>query len=102
MRRVNIGLLGCGTVGAGFVDLLAHERERIRGSAGVDLKITKILSLSSDVIPMPERHSGQGTAFPRNSQRLEARIKPEGIQSLCWRLRPRAKFGSGRRVPTFL
>jgi homoserine dehydrogenase len=43
MRRVNIALLGCGTVGAGFVDLLAHERERIRGVAGVDLKIVKIL-----------------------------------------------------------
>lgn len=43
MRRVNIGLLGCGTVGRGFVDLLAHERERIRGVAGVDLRIARIL-----------------------------------------------------------
>jgi homoserine dehydrogenase len=43
MRRVNIGLLGCGTVGHGFVELLARERERIRGVAGVDLKIARIL-----------------------------------------------------------
>jgi homoserine dehydrogenase len=43
MRRVNIGLLGCGTVGRGFVDLLARERERIRGVAGVDLQLTRIL-----------------------------------------------------------
>jgi homoserine dehydrogenase len=43
MRRVNIGLLGCGTVGRGFVELLAHERERIRGVAGVDLKLARIL-----------------------------------------------------------
>ena len=43
MRRVNIGLLGCGTVGRGFVELLARERERIRGVAGVDLKIARIL-----------------------------------------------------------
>jgi homoserine dehydrogenase len=43
MRRVTIGLLGCGTVGQGFVELLAHERERIRGVAGVDLQIGKIL-----------------------------------------------------------
>jgi homoserine dehydrogenase len=43
MRRVTIGLLGCGTVGRGFVELLDHERERIRGTAGVDLKISGIL-----------------------------------------------------------
>lgn len=43
MQRVNIGLLGCGTVGRGFVELLARERERIRGVAGVDLKLTRIL-----------------------------------------------------------
>src|SRR5258707_1316823 len=43
MRRVNIGLLGCGTVGRGFVELLARERERIRGVAGVDLQLTRIL-----------------------------------------------------------
>lgn len=43
MRSVNIGLLGCGTVGRGFVELLGRERERIRGVAGVDLKLTRIL-----------------------------------------------------------
>ena len=43
MRRVNIGLLGCGTVGRGFVELLGRERERIRGRDGIDLQIRKIL-----------------------------------------------------------
>lgn len=43
MRRVNIGLLGCGTVGRGFVDLLARERERIRGRDGVDIALRRIL-----------------------------------------------------------
>jgi homoserine dehydrogenase len=43
MRRVNIGLLGCGTVGRGFVELLGRERERIRGREGVDLQIRRIL-----------------------------------------------------------
>jgi len=43
MRRVNIGLLGCGTVGRGFVELLGRERDRIRGRDGVDLQITRIL-----------------------------------------------------------
>jgi len=43
MRRINIGLLGCGTVGRGFVDLLARERERIRGRDGVDIAVRRIL-----------------------------------------------------------
>jgi homoserine dehydrogenase len=43
MRRVNVGLLGCGTVGRGFVELLGRERERIRSRHGVDVAIRRIL-----------------------------------------------------------
>ena len=43
MRRVTIGLLGCGTVGGGFVRLLTRQRERIRAQKGVDLQITSVL-----------------------------------------------------------
>ena len=43
MRRISIGLLGCGTVGRGFVELVGRERERIRAREGVDLQIRKIL-----------------------------------------------------------
>ena len=43
MRRVTVGLLGCGTVGGGFVTLLAHERERIRVQRGIDLQLTSVL-----------------------------------------------------------
>jgi homoserine dehydrogenase len=43
MKRIRIGLLGCGTVGGGFVRLAAAERERIRARHGVDLEITGIL-----------------------------------------------------------
>ena len=38
MREVTIGLLGCGTVGQGFVHLMDRERERIRARDGVDLR----------------------------------------------------------------
>jgi homoserine dehydrogenase len=48
MRRINIGLLGCGTVGRGFVDLLARERERIRGRDGVDIAVRRILVRDAD------------------------------------------------------
>ena len=43
MRRLRIGLLGCGTVGGGLVRLVANERERIRSRFGVDLEIGRIL-----------------------------------------------------------
>ncbi|PYQ49696.1 MAG: homoserine dehydrogenase [Acidobacteria bacterium] len=43
MRQVNIGLLGCGTVGQGFVRLIERERERIRVRDGVDLRVRRIL-----------------------------------------------------------
>ncbi len=43
MRRVSIGLLGCGTVGRGVVELLERERERIRDRDGVDLALRRIL-----------------------------------------------------------
>jgi homoserine dehydrogenase len=43
VRRVSIGLLGCGTVGGGFIRLVDRERERIRGRFGLDLDIQRIL-----------------------------------------------------------
>ena len=41
--RARIGLLGCGTVGRGFVELVDRERQRIRARNGVELEIVKIL-----------------------------------------------------------
>jgi homoserine dehydrogenase len=43
VRRLRIGLLGCGTVGGGFVELVRRERDRIRARYGVDLEIMRIL-----------------------------------------------------------
>jgi len=43
MKRVRIGLLGCGTVGGGFVRLVEQERERIRSRFGVDLELGRVL-----------------------------------------------------------
>jgi homoserine dehydrogenase len=40
---VRIGLLGCGTVGGGFVQLVERERARIGARYGVDLRIARIL-----------------------------------------------------------
>jgi homoserine dehydrogenase len=43
VKQVRIGLLGCGTVGGGFVELLGRERLRIRARYGVDLDLRRIL-----------------------------------------------------------
>jgi homoserine dehydrogenase len=53
LRVVRIGLLGCGTVGGGFVRLGAHERARIRARFGVDLEIGRILVRDMDK-PRPD------------------------------------------------
>jgi len=41
--RIRIGLLGCGTVGRGVVQLVERERDRIRERHGVELTIDRIL-----------------------------------------------------------
>jgi homoserine dehydrogenase len=42
-HKLKIGLLGCGTVGRGLVELVAWNSSLIRRRAGVELSITKIL-----------------------------------------------------------
>lgn len=43
MKRIRIGLLGCGTVGGGFVHLVGRERDRIARRSGVQLELGRIL-----------------------------------------------------------
>lgn len=42
-RKLKIGLLGCGTVGGGLVELVSKNSSLIRQRAGVELSITRIL-----------------------------------------------------------
>ena len=43
MKRINIGLLGCGTVGGGLVDLLRDNRDLVARRSGLDLHLQKVL-----------------------------------------------------------
>ena len=43
MRKIKIGLLGCGTVGRGFVELLERNRALITERASADVVVHKIL-----------------------------------------------------------
>ena len=42
-RQLKVGLLGCGTVGRGLVELVARNQSLVRDRTGVELAITKIL-----------------------------------------------------------
>ena len=42
-RKFKIGLLGCGTVGRGLVELVGRNEALVRQRSGVELRITKIL-----------------------------------------------------------
>ena len=42
-KQLSIGLLGCGTVGGGLVELVRRNRELLRERSGVELTIEKIL-----------------------------------------------------------
>jgi homoserine dehydrogenase len=43
MKPVQIGLLGCGTVGSGLVELVAKNRSIIADRSGLDLQIRRVL-----------------------------------------------------------
>jgi homoserine dehydrogenase len=43
VRKLKIGLLGCGTVGRGLVELVHRSDALVRQRSGVELRITKIL-----------------------------------------------------------
>lgn len=51
-RKLKIGLLGCGTVGRGLVELVGRNDALVRQRSGVELRITKILVRDLD----KERH----------------------------------------------
>jgi len=42
VKTVNVGLLGCGTVGAGFVDLVRRSAPLVASRAGVDVRIARV------------------------------------------------------------
>jgi homoserine dehydrogenase len=52
IRRLKVGLLGCGTVGRGLVELVGRNDALIQRRSGIDLRITKILVRDLD----KERH----------------------------------------------
>jgi homoserine dehydrogenase len=42
VKNVNVGLLGCGVIGAGFVDLVRRSAPLLASRAGVDVRIARV------------------------------------------------------------
>ena len=47
MREINIGLLGCGTVGTGVARLLIQQKNLIRSRLGADLILKRIADIDA-------------------------------------------------------
>jgi homoserine dehydrogenase len=56
MRQINVGLLGCGTVGTGVARMLLENRELIAARLGAVLNLKR----AADLEPTRDR----GVAFP--------------------------------------
>lgn len=47
MKKVNVGIIGCGTVGSGVVEMLKKRHKLIRDCTGLDIVIQKLCDKSS-------------------------------------------------------
>jgi len=45
MRKINVGLLGCGTVGTGVAKILIENRELIASRVGAELALKRIADI---------------------------------------------------------
>jgi homoserine dehydrogenase len=54
MKPVRIGLLGCGTVGGGVIQLLSANAEYLAQSAGAPLEVVRVLVRAADKERVPE------------------------------------------------
>jgi homoserine dehydrogenase len=57
MRQINIGLLGCGTVGTGVVKLLLENKDLLNARVGADLNLKWVADIDIE--------TDRGIAFPR-------------------------------------
>lgn len=48
MKKIHVGLLGCGTVGTGVARLLMHNRELIRSRVGAEIILKRVADIDPD------------------------------------------------------
>ncbi|MBV8476248.1 MAG: homoserine dehydrogenase [Acidobacteria bacterium] len=87
VRECKIGLLGCGTVGQGVVELINRNRSAIRERSGVDLSLTRIL-----VRDMSKPRSGVESRLLTNEPEQVIRNGCDVIVELVGGLEPARSF----------
>ena len=45
MKKLNVAILGCGTVGGGTYDILLKNHDIIQERTGADIRVTRILDI---------------------------------------------------------
>jgi len=73
-NTINVGLLGCGTVGTGILRILAENRSDIVARLGADIRITKILVRDPDKARDPAIPRGLLTTDPHDVLKSGAEI----------------------------
>jgi homoserine dehydrogenase len=64
MKKVTLGLLGCGTVGGGVVQLLHKNAEYLAGRVGAPFDVKRVLVRDLDKERVPELDRGRMTTDP--------------------------------------
>src|ERR1700679_203590 len=64
MKPVRIGLLGCGTVGGGVLQLLKAKGERVIQSVGAPVEVARVLVRDSSKARVPELDRSKLTTDP--------------------------------------
>lgn len=64
-KKINLGLLGCGTVGTGVLKVLKENYHDIKEKVGVDIAVTKVLV--RDVNKKRDLDGGQNVVFTDNA-----------------------------------
>lgn len=56
MKKINVGIIGFGTVGSGLAQTLYEQRERLRQRTGAEFELTTVADIAID--SLPEQFSG--------------------------------------------
>lgn len=67
MKKVNVAIMGLGTVGGGTYDILTCNREHIKRTQGVDIRVKRVLDRDKEIL---KKHGVPESIFTSNVDEL--------------------------------